>query len=346
MKRLAISAVILGACSNGTVEPSLDPCEVAHALRVTPEFTTVTAEADIAARALPGGFGGLYQELGPSSNGYMVAFFEDTAFGETRKADLRKLLSCGGAFPGWAGRFLTTELFQIQIRQAQYTASELLTYLHQLDPLKSDASVWGLELDPEQNRIWIGIEDDGQRTRIEQLAAQQGVPNAALAIEGPPPTTGTEQFESLSRLVETDPSAEDPGTFGFWLEMRFTNRQDSVRYPQWCVDFDTRYFRYTLEKWDGTRWRLVKATLCASILVPPRIVAPGESLTDSIPVAGARRLNAFPGWLTARITGTYRFVGQVYRNTMTGPGGEVLTDPAATEEQVSKPFRVFNRGNY
>jgi len=347
MNRLRFMLLALVACSSETVAPQPDPCEVAASLRSNPAFTTVAEEADIAARSLPGGFGGLYQEFGASSDGFMVAFFKDTSSAATRKADLRKLLLCRGAYPGWTGVFLTTELSQIEIRQGQYTGTELLEYLGRLESLKGDASVWGIEVDPEQNRVWIGLEDPAQRGRIEQLAAAQGVPSGALAIEGPPPVTGSEQFESLSPLIATDPAPELPGVFGFALKVRFTNRQASVRYPEWCADQGLRYFRYTLQKWNGMEWKLVKATVCALILFPPRPVGPGESVTDSIPVTATRRLHTFPPWLSARITGTYRFVGAVYMDTTSGPGGfTVVTNLAPLEEQVSVPFKILNRGNY
>jgi len=344
-----LHVILLGvvACSSETVEPEPDPCDMAQSIRATSAFTTVAEEADIAARALPGGFGGLYQEFGASSDGIMVAFFKDTSFPAIRKADLRKLLLCRGAYPEWSGVFLTTDLSQIEIRQGQYTGTELLEYLGQLESLKNDASVWGIEVDPEQNKVWIGLEDAAQRGRIEQLAAAQGVPSGALAIEGPPPVTGSEQFESLSPLIETDLIEEFPGAFGFFLMVRFTNRQASVRYPEWCADGGARFFRYTLQKWNGTEWKMVKATVCDLIFFPPRPVGPGESVTDSIPVAAGRRLHAFPPWLSARITGTYRLVGAVYTDTTSGPAGlTVVTNPAPLEEQVSVPFRVLNRGNY
>lgn len=347
--RLVIPVILISGCAKGPTEPGPDPCETAQSLRTSAGFMTVAEEADIAARSIPGGFGGLYQELGASSNGFMVAFYKDTSFTDEKKTTLRRVLLCQGAYPGWAGRFLTTELFQIAVRIGQYTATELLTYLNRLEPLTRDPSVWALEVDPEKNRVWIGLAENSQRARIEQLVSTQAVPLEAVIIEGPPPTSGSEQFEPLMEMVETVSSIEDLGTFGFAIKFRFTNRQNSLRYPDWCVDPDpdhfTAYFAYVLEKWDGTQWRFVKGTPCVSILLPPRTVTPGESVTDSIPVAAARRLNAFPAWLTARITGTYRLVGRVYTSTTPDPGAHV-TDPAPAEEQVSKPFRIVNRASY
>lgn len=341
------AVVLVLGCNGNPVEPHVDPCEAARAIRSSPTFLTVAEEGDIAARVLPGGFGGLYQEFGGNSNGILVAYFNDLSVSGEAKTDLRKVLLCGGAYPGWAGVLLSTDLDAIAIRQGLYTGSELLSYLRALEPLKNDAGVWAIELDPEANRVWIGLTTGSALTRIQESIAARSVPAGAVLIEVPPPTTSAEQFQVLdSPAVTVDEG--DPGVLFFSLRVRFTNRQTSPRYPDWCVDPDpnslTTYFLHTIQQWNGTQWKEVKAPLCNAILLPPRFVGPGESVTDSVPVVGVRRLNAIPHWLTARITGTYRFVGKVFRSTIPNPQGgpPLVTDLAAPEEQVSAPFRLIN----
>lgn len=340
----------LGAvgCSGSTVEPvpDPDPCEVARSIRNSPGFLTVAEEADIAAQALPGGFGGLYQDIGNSPR-TVVAFFKDVSAPGELVADLRKLLLCGGAYPGWAGQLLRTDFDAITIRQGQYTGTELLSYLRALEPLRSDPDVWAMEIDPQINRLWIGLTISSSSNRIQQAVLAHSVPSGAVLLEAPPPTTGTEQFEILNSPVE----AIDAGAFGvlfFPLQVRFTNRQASTRYPDWCIDQDqqtfTKYFGHTIQQWDGTQWKEVKSPVCVLVLIAPRAIGPGQSATDSVPVVGSRRLNGIPWWRTARTTGTYRFVGKIYRSTTPNPAGgpDFVSDLAPMEEQVSAAFRVVN----
>jgi hypothetical protein len=336
----AAAAVFLLACEGGSAGPGpeLSVCERAQALRTQPGFTTVAEEADLAARVLPGGFGGLYQDIGHS----LVAYFkESVSFGV--KQDLAALLACGGAYPGWAGVLVVADPTAVIVRQGQYTARELLSYFRVLEPLKADPAVWGLEVDPETNRVWLGITDAAQLTRLQQAVTGRGVPLAAVQIEVPPPTTGVEQFEVLDPAIATRGAAA-LGVFSFQPRVRFTNRQSSTRYPDWCGGVAWSFFLGAIEKWNGTGWRVVYGFTCTANLLAPRAVPSGESVTDSLPVAGVRRLNAGPAWLTARITGTYRFVGRVYTATTPNPQGgpPLLVNLAAQQEQVSTPFRLTN----
>lgn len=336
----AAAAVFLLACEGGSAGPGpeLSVCERAQALRTQPGFTTVAEEADLTARVLPGGFGGLYQDIGYG----LVAYFK-APVGFEVKQDLAKLLACEGAYPGWVDSLVVADPTGVIVRQGQYTARELLSYIRALEPLKADPAVWDFEVDPETNRVWLGITDAAQLGRVQLAVTGRGVPLAAVQIEVPPPTTGAEQFEILDTGITTK-SGEDFGTISLNVRVRFTNRQIATRYPDWCVGAQWAYFQGSLEKWDGTSWRFVKGYACIAILLPPRAVLPGESVTDSVLMGGARRLNTGPAWRTARITGTYRFVGSVYTATTPHPIGgiPIVSDPAPREEQLSAPFRIKN----
>ncbi len=331
------------ACKGEPTAPALGLCDSARELRPSASFTTVAEEADIAAKVLSGGFGGLFQERGggAASDGILVAYFKDTS-DPALKNSVQTLLRCGAVYPGWAGVLVTTDLGTIAIRKGQYTATELLSYYRALESLKVDTSVWGLEVDPEANRVWIGITNHSQLVRIEQAVSTRDVPLAAVSIESPPPSTGLEQFEVLDTALTTR-SGENFGTIVMVVNVRFTNRQASTRYPDWCVG-PWPYFLYTLEKWNGSEWRFVRGFVCVAVQLPPRAVLPGQSVIDSVQMQGARKLNTIPEWLTARITGTYRIVGRVYTSTTPDPSGgnPILSDPAPPDEQVSAPFRVTN----
>lgn len=343
----ALALAVAGdSCSGTTVEPRPEPCELAKSIRSSSAFLGVPEEADIAARVLPGGFGGLYQDIG-NVPGALVAFFKDVSTAPELRADVRKLLLCGGAYPGWAGQLLRTDLAAIEIRQGQYTGTELLSYFGALESLRSDPDVWAIEVDPQTNRVWIGLSNPSATSRIQQAAVALSVPADAVSIEPPPPTTGVEQFEILNSPVE----AIDAGVFGvlfFPLRVRFTNRQTSTRYPDWCINQDlqafTAYFNHKIQQWDGAQWKDTLFPICVLVLIEPRPIAPGETATDSVPVVGSRRLNGIPYWRTARITGTYRFVGKAYTSTTPNPSGgpPFVSDLAPAEEQISAPFRVIN----
>lgn len=333
-------SLVSSACTGGPAGPvsTQTVCERALALRTTPAFTSVPEEADIAARVLPGGFGGLYQDIGFG----LVAYFKESVSFEV-KQDLASLLHCGGAYPGWEGVLVIADPTGFIVRQGQYTASELLSWLQALEPLKADPAVWGIEVDPETNRIWLGITDAAELGRLQQTAAARAVPLAAVRIEAPPPSTGLEQFGVLDPNF-TPQAGDEPGTMYFWLPMQFTNRQDATRYPDWCVGGDWIGFLGSLEKWDGTEWKFVNSYVCRAVLLPPRAVEPGDAVTDTVLIGGARRLNTGPVWRTARISGTYRFVGIVYTATTPHPisGIPILANLAPREEQLSAPFRIKN----
>lgn len=329
------------------MEPPRNPCELAGGIRPSASFLGVPEEADIGTRVLGGGFGGLYQEMWQTRSGNLVAYFKDVSASSQLRTDLRKLLVCGGIYPGWADELVETDLDSITVRQGLYTGSELLSYLRALEPLRSDPDVWAMEIDPTANRVWIGLANASASSRIQQAVQARAVPSPAVHVEVPPPTNGDEQFEILNSPVRT----VDAGLFGvlfFPLRVRFTNRQTSARYPDWCINQDpqalTKYFGHTIQQWDGSKWNDVEEPFCVLVLLTPRPVAPGESATDSVPVVGSRRLRGIPYWRTARITGTYRLVGKVFRSTTPNPSGgpAFVSDPAPPNEQFSVPFRVIN----
>jgi hypothetical protein len=141
--------------------------------------------------------------------------------------------------------------------------------------------------------------------------------------------------------VTVVPHATDNGVFLAEARVKYTNHFSETRYPDYCVISNgTRFsFLYRIEKWDGQAWRRVHDPVCSAIALAPRPVLPGQSLTDTIPFVGVRRLRAAPLWATARISGYYRLVGTVYLSTTPNP--PFLANPAP-EPQVSTPFRIRN----
>lgn len=300
-------------------------------------------EADVAARVLPGGFGGLYERFpGNGTSGTLVVYLEDLGKQDEVAVALPQLLQCGGAYPGWLGSLVST--LDMEFRHGRYTGSEILTYLRAVEPLRDDPDVWGVANDPETNRVWVGLRTGAAVGRLQQALASLSVPLDVVTLEAPPPTTGTEPFAVLTSPVTPDPGLLPLGGFGFWFRVRYTNSQAEPRYPDWCVggDPDTpiAYFAHTLQQWHGATWRTIFTPTCVAVLLAPREVAPGETATDSVPSAAARRLDARPVWDTPRITGTYRFVGQVYTTLTATP--PYIVNLAPLDEQVSAPFRVVS----
>ena len=336
MLRCFVMSLVASGCgaAPGPPDPPDDPCAAARAIRSGPQFLSVAEEADIAARVIPGGFGGLYQDL--ESQRLVVTLKDPTKSGPAAIA-LRALLYCGGAYPGWANELVTPAV--MGFRSAQYNGTELLSYLRALQPVRGDPGVWALEVDPELNRIWIGLDNAAELPRIRQMVSDRGVPLAAVALETPPPTTGAEPFAVLENPVLTE-AGPTLGVFGLIFHVRYTNPFPERRFLERCPEpgsFHTSV-RYFIEKWDGTNWQLVFDPFCELVALRPTRVDPLQAHTDSVDNAGVRRLNATPIWRTARVTGTYRLVGSVYLAETAGP--PFVANPASEIERRSSPFRI------
>jgi hypothetical protein len=290
------------------------------------------------ARVIPGGFGSLFQDFGYSND--LVIYLKDLSKQSSAKQALLQVLTCNAAYPGWLGHLI--KAYVVDVRQGQYSATELLSYSQSLGQLRVDPDVWGVEVDPEIDKVWIGLRSTAALSRVQQAVTTAGVPTGAVSIESPPPITGSEPFTVIETDVTTIPHPMDNGVFLASVHLRYTNRFGETRYPDNCstrIDGSQVSFLYRIEKWNGQTWRRVYDPICQSIALAPRPIAPGESRTDSVPFFGVRRLMGAPVWRAARITGTYRFVGTVYLSTTPLP--PYLTNPAP-EEQNSTPFRILN----
>ncbi len=253
---------------------------------------------------------------------------------------LRALLNCGGAYPGWADELVTPNL--MGFRGAQYTGTEILSYLRALEAVRADPGVWAFEVDPELNRIWIGLRNESELVRIQQMITDRAVPLAAIVLEPPPPATGTEPFGVLEAAPILTVAGPALGVFGLVFHVRYTNPFPERRFLARCPEVFSPHttVRYFLEKWDGARWQLAFAPFCELTAVRPTVVDPGQAHTDSADAVGVRRLKASPIWRTARITGTYRLVGAVYLSETATP--PYTADPAPEAERRSAPFRILH----
>lgn len=334
---LLFSCVVAGGCGTpaGPPDPP-DPCDAALALRTSPGFSTVAQEADIVARVIPGGFGGLYQDFAQQQ---IVVYLKDLSKATEARVALRDVLLCDGAYPGWANQLVTPG--QMIFRSGSYTGTELYGYLQALQAVRSDPGVWGIEVDPEANRIWIGLRNQNDLSRIQQSVAAVSVPSAAVTLEVPPLPDGTEQFEVLDAPVVTQAHLTI-GALQFAMHVRFSNLQPSPRYPERCAEgFDPHsFFRFVLDRWDGTQWKRAYVPVCSLTAFLPPTVMPGNTQTDSVPGAASRRLNSIPLWQTVRITGTYRLQGFVY--TSVTPNPPFLGTLAPEGEHFSVPFRILH----
>ena len=335
--------MVSAACRATEPDTSGNPCTAAKALRPAPALLTVAEEADIAARVLPGGFGGLYERFpGSAGNGTLVIYLQDLSKKDEVAELVPQLLRCGGAYPGWLGELVSAT--DVTFRQGRYTGSDILSFFKAVQPLRDAADVWGVANDPEANGLWIGLRSAAAVNRLQQAVAQRGVPLDAVMFEVPPPSSGAEAFVVTPSSVAAEQGTFPLGGLGFALHVRYTNNQASSRYPDWCVGGDPAnpigFFAHTLEQWDGSAWRTVYTPICDAVLLAPREIAPGEQAIDSIPFAGARRLNSLPAWETARIEGTYRLVAQLYTKTVPIP--PYLADLAPLGERAAAPFHILS----
>ena len=149
--RCFVVSLVASGCGAavGPPDPPQDPCAAAHAIRSGPQFLSVAEEADIAARVIPGGFGG-------------SIVVERTRGGRTN----------------WSPRTSWA-----------------------LQPVRGDPGGWAVEVDPELNRIWIGLGNSSELPRIRQMVSDRAVPLAAVVLETPAPSTGGEPFAVLEQLI-------------------------------------------------------------------------------------------------------------------------------------------------
>lgn len=338
--RGALLATVLwgAACDSPSGPPvgPLDPCPAAKQIRASSGFMTVAAEADVAARVLPGGFGGLYMDI-PQQR--LTVFLKDVSKAAEVEPALRKLLLCDGAYPGWVGQLVNTDL--MTFRSGQFTGSELLAHLQALQVLLVEPGVWAMEVDPEVNRIWVGVRGQGDVARVQQVVGATSVPLTALVLEVPPPTTGVESFQVLPIAVITEVHTV-PGTFQWGFRTQYVNRHAEPRYVERCLELGNpeSFFRYVLDRWDGVDWRRAYSPLCVAIALLPPTTNPGQAEVDSLGGAAVRRMNATPLWQTVRITGHYRMLGNVYLTVTPGP--PFLGNPAPASERPSAPFRIIH----
>jgi hypothetical protein len=273
----------------------------------------------------------------------LVFTLKDLSQANAAQGVLRALLACDGIYPGWDGVLVNSAF--MEPRQGQYTGTELLTYRKALSSLQDDAEVWAMEIDPELNQVWIGLESTEAKARIIQAVGAASVPLAAISLEVPPPALPTPAFAVLRPSpVNTMHTLPVLGVFGFNLEVRYTNHSPETRYPDQCVSLDPfsfyAYFLLHLSKWNGMEWVLIQTPLCAAVLLPPRAVESGQAQTDSVPVTGVRKLQSEPVWRSARITGTYRLEGTVYRSPPLEPP---FANLAPLSERVSNYFRIIGQ---
>lgn len=119
----------------------------------------------------------------------------------------------------------------------------------------------------------------------------------------------------------------------------FTNRtQDSVSFVNCHGDTQLE-----IEKFDGGRWRTVWAPAMPLCLSPPRVVAPGESLMDTVSVQAA-----YPGqdWhpsaTAEQLTGVHRIVWRdvVHGYRMPSEAASSFGTRLPLSQRVSNPFRL------
>lgn len=333
---LSIAFLTLAACAGTAPDEVTDACAAARALRESPSFLGVAREADVAAQVVPGGFGSLWQDF---SAGQLVVYLKDLTKASEARTTLQIILECGAAYPSWADTLVN--LSAMTFREGQYTGTELLSYLQALESLRNDPSVWALEVDPERNRIWVGLKEASAEARVRTAVASASVPLASVVIEPPPPSTGAEWFTVRDTTVTTPPGGA-VGILELVLSVQFSNRASADRQLEQCLlpGAATLHLCHYLERWDGGAWKRVLSPLYVAIAVRPRTVTPSEFAADAVQLVASRRLNSAPEWGTARITGTYRLVGRVYLNQLASP--PFVADPVPEAERVSAPFRLLN----
>ena len=181
---LLLLIVSLGACSSNEYK---DPCELEPGFR-----EQIEAEVDswlpyhedaLAARLIPGGYGGIYRDDLDANR--LVIVLVDLRKSEDAVRDFTRAHSCGALYSGEL-KFNT-----IVVREGQYDAIQLMKWREIAEIAFTDDDAFSLGIDQFRNRIVVGVLTQEAIERVAELVVENGMPRDALIIEiSEPPLAG------------------------------------------------------------------------------------------------------------------------------------------------------------
>lgn len=178
------------ACENQPVDPvTPDASLQLQASETYPEFASERVFVELA-RQVPT-FGGFFVD----SNGDLVAYLTDPAHENALRPLMQPVLQAAIA------NRATAEGARIMVRPARYAFPQLRLWRDRLtDSVLSTPGITFLDLNERENRVVIGIHDNGARFALERVILALGVPQEAVVLR-PAGRNVQDSGETLRDLV-------------------------------------------------------------------------------------------------------------------------------------------------
>jgi hypothetical protein len=158
-----------------------DPCaaepEIRAELQSGVAFWTPDHEDALAARLIPGGFGGVYLEDADTLAIVLVA----PSAADCAERHFRAALACGAIYKD--SILVTNPPRAIVVSDGEFDAIELLEWRMLATVAFGDPEVRGLGIDRMRNRIVIDVATTDAVQRVEELVVNAGVPRGAFVVE-------------------------------------------------------------------------------------------------------------------------------------------------------------------
>jgi len=182
-KRWILIFVLLLLVSGCAEKPSSNPCVDGPIIRAEMEADfsnwynswNYDYELVLAARLIPGGFGGIYRSESNYNNIVMVLV--DIGKSSQAVSTLNEALNCKALFSG------EIDFDEIEIAKGQFNFTQLFQWKEKAGIAFSDDAAQSLDADEFRNRVVIGVVEEGAIDRVRQLVINAGVPPGALVVE-------------------------------------------------------------------------------------------------------------------------------------------------------------------
>ena len=168
------------ACQS-TTEPPLvvDYCARIDSIRPTLALSAPIGspryEEILAARAIPGGYGGRFSALG----GQFFLVLRDTAQSSAARAALAEAVGCGAlAFEQHPSQFLSA-----RIQPGRYDAEQLIDFGDVTSGSTGNLGACVIYVSWPENVVVVWVPDEAHRVTVQGAAEAAGVPSDALFVE-------------------------------------------------------------------------------------------------------------------------------------------------------------------
>jgi hypothetical protein len=151
--------------------------------------------ADLA-RAVPGGFGGLWLE-GSVLHVNLVELSKREQAQSALKVELRGEFGPGAA----TGQRASVDLDRIVFHQGRYDYLQLTGWYARLPASLGYDGVTSTDIDERRNRIRIGVRDDASAERVRRRIAELGIPSEAVLVQREEPARIREWSAPPRRVV-------------------------------------------------------------------------------------------------------------------------------------------------